>query len=85
MYPVHIGDDIKNYDWGLVTVPQLQLDGKSRPFPQGKALGGGSVINGMVWARGGRDDFDAWADLGNPEWDWNNLFNYFRKVNTISF
>ena len=68
------------YDWNLATVPQPQLDGASRPLPQGKVLGGGSILNAMCWNRGGQDDYNAWADLGNPGWDWAGLLPYFMKV-----
>ncbi|KAL8815987.1 MAG: hypothetical protein Q9223_004933 [Gallowayella weberi] len=74
--PVYVGADIGGiYDWLLSTTPQTQLDGAARPMPQGKVLGGGSILNAMCWNRGGQDDYDAWAALGNPGWDWEaNLF-----------
>ena len=80
-YPIYVGQDIgSQYDWNLFTVPQMQLDGLTRPLPQGKVLGGGSILNGMCWNRGGRDDYDAWAALGNPGWGWTDLLPYFKKV-----
>ncbi|MCJ1390926.1 hypothetical protein MMC18_003787 [Xylographa bjoerkii] len=79
--PVYVGADIGGiYDWDLSTVPQMQLDGAARPMPQGKALGGGSILNAMCWNRGGQDDYDAWADLGNPGWDWDGILPYFMKA-----
>ena len=79
--PVYVGADIGGiYDWGLSTVPQTQLDGTARPLPQGKVLGGGSILNAMCWNRGGSDDYDTWAALGNPGWDWAGLLPYFMKV-----
>ena len=68
------------YDWDLTTVPQTQLDGNIRPMPQGKVLGGGSILNAMCWNRGGSDDFDAWEALGNPGWGWKGILPYFMKV-----
>ncbi|MCJ1383836.1 hypothetical protein MMC17_006950 [Xylographa soralifera] len=83
--PVYVGADIGGiYDWDLSTVPQMQLDGAARPMPQGKALGGGSILNAMCWNRGGRDDYDAWAALGNPGWDWNGILPYFMKSETYT-
>ena len=38
------------------------------------------LTNGMIWNRGNQDDFNAWENLGNSDWGWNGLFNYFRKV-----
>lgn len=79
--PVYVGADIGGiYDWLLSTTPQTQLDGAARPMPQGKVLGGGSILNAMCWNRGGQDDYDAWAALGNPGWDWEGLLPYFIKV-----
>ena len=52
--PAFIGDDIGGmYDWNLSTVPQIYLDGLPRSLPQGRVLGGGTVLNGMLWNRGG--------------------------------
>ena len=79
--PVYVGADIGGtYDWDLSTVPQTQLDGATRPMPQGKVLGGGSILNAMCWNRGGADDYDAWESMGNPGWGWEGLLPYFIKV-----
>lgn len=76
-----MGADIGGiYDWDLETVPQTQLDGNTRPMPQGKVLGGGSILNAMCWNRGGSDDFDAWEAFGNPGWGWAGILPYFMKV-----
>ncbi|KAI4106909.1 MAG: hypothetical protein LQ345_007165 [Seirophora villosa] len=83
--PVYVGADIGGiYDWLLSTTPQTQLDGAARPMPQGKVLGGGSILNAMCWNRGGQDDYDAWAALGNPGWDWEGLLPYFIKSETYT-
>ncbi|KAI4290348.1 MAG: hypothetical protein L6R35_000385 [Caloplaca aegaea] len=79
--PVYVGADIGGiYDWLLSTTPQTQLDGAARPMPQGKVLGGGSILNAMCWNRGGQDDYNAWAALGNPGWDWEGMLPYFIKA-----
>lgn len=79
--PVYVGADIGGiYDWDLETVPQTQLDGNTRPMPQGKVLGGGSILNAMCWNRGGSDDFDAWEAFGNPGWGWASILPYFMKA-----
>ena len=80
---MYVGADIGGiYDWDLETVPQLQLDGGARPMPQGKVLGGGSILNAMCWNRGGQDDYNAWEGLGNPGWGWDGMLPYFMKVRT---
>ncbi|KAK0512236.1 hypothetical protein JMJ35_005364 [Cladonia borealis] len=83
--PVYVGADVGGiYDWDLTTVPQTQLDGNTRPMPQGKVLGGGSILNAMCWNRGGSDDFDAWEALGNPGWGWEGILPYFMKSETYT-
>ena len=78
---MYVGSDVGGiYDWDLVTTPQTQLDGAVRPMPQGKVLGGGSILNAMCWNRGGADDYDAWEALGNPGWGWDGMLPYFMKV-----
>ncbi|MCJ1367292.1 hypothetical protein MMC16_006424 [Acarospora aff. strigata] len=83
--PVYVGADVGGiYDWDLSTVPQTQLDGAPRPLPQGKVLGGGSILNAMVWNRGGQDDYDVWETLGNPGWGWDGMLPYFKKSETYT-
>jgi len=43
-------------------------------------VGGGTVVNGMFFARGAAADYDAWEQLGNPGWGWDGLLPYFKKV-----
>jgi choline dehydrogenase-like flavoprotein len=81
VYPFDDGDGLDtSYDWNLWTAPQKFLDGTSRPFDLGKGVGGGSLINGMCWTRGGTADYDAWVALGNPGWGWDDMLPYFKKV-----
>lgn len=47
--------------------------------PRGKVMGGSSSINGMAYVRGSKQDYDDWANLGNPGWSWNDLLPYFKK------
>lgn len=68
------------YDWRLETVPQIYLDGTTRAVPQGRALGGSTVINGMLWNRGSAADYDDWVNLGNPGWSWGDMLPYFIKA-----
>ncbi|KAI9858036.1 MAG: hypothetical protein M1824_004502 [Vezdaea acicularis] len=83
--PQFVGSDIgSQYDWKLTTEPQSYLDGAVRPMPQGKVLGGGSILNAMCWNRGGQQDYDAWETLGNPGWSWSSLLPYFKKSETYN-
>jgi choline dehydrogenase-like flavoprotein len=55
-------------NWAFETVPQRGLDGRRGYQPRGRALGGSSAINAMVYTRGHRADYDHWAALGNEGW-----------------
>ncbi|KAK4445690.1 putative GMC oxidoreductase [Podospora aff. communis PSN243] len=66
-------------DWQYSTIPQPRANNRSLPLHQGKAWGGTSTINGMTYVRGNKAEFDAWEKLGNPGWNWDNLFPYFKK------
>ena len=50
------------------------------PWMAGKVLGGGSSVNGMVWVRGNRADFDEWASLGCEGWDYESVLPYFKRA-----
>lgn len=65
--------------WNYSTVPQPGLNGRRGFQPRGKALGGSSTINAMIYARGHRSDYDNWASLGNPGWAFDDLLPYFKK------
>ena len=66
-------------NWAYETVPQPGLNGRKGYQPRGKALGGSSAINAMLYVRGHARDYDEWADLGCDGWDWESVLPYFRK------
>ena len=66
-------------DWLYKTEPEAGLGGRSIGYPRGKVLGGCSSINGMIYMRGQRGDYDGWAAAGNPGWGWDDILPYFLK------
>jgi choline dehydrogenase-like flavoprotein len=67
-------------NWAFETVPQAGLNGRRGYQPRGRALGGSSAINAMVYIRGHRSDYDRWAALGNPGWSYDDVLPYFKKA-----
>ena len=65
--------------WNYQTVPQPGFNGRRGFQPRGKALGGSSTINAMIYARGHRSDYDNWEAMGNPGWGFDDLLPYFKK------
>ena len=70
----------KTNNWAFETVPQPGLNGRKGYQPRGKALGGSSAINAMVYIRGHRSDYDGWAALGNTGWAYDDVLPYFKKA-----
>lgn len=67
-------------DWAHLTEPDPSLNGRQVAWNAGKLLGGGSSINGMIYIRGDRADYDEWAsDLGCTGWSWDEVLPYFKK------
>jgi choline dehydrogenase-like flavoprotein len=67
------------YNWAFKTAPNKGLNGRVGYQPRGKALGGSSSINGMMYIRGDRTDYDRWAAEGNAGWSYSDVLPYFRK------
>ncbi|MER8774000.1 GMC family oxidoreductase N-terminal domain-containing protein [Mesorhizobium sp. M0977] len=67
-------------NWNYKAEPDPGLAGNADHWPRGKLLGGSSSINAMVWIRGAREDFDAWAAAGNPGWGFDDLLAAFKAL-----
>jgi choline dehydrogenase len=72
------------YDWLYQTEPDPSLLGRRSLWSAGRMLGGGSAINGMIYIRGARADYDGWAAQGCTGWTWDEVLRYFRKSEGFS-
>lgn len=67
------------FTWPFRSEAAQALQGRSIALPQGRVLGGSSAINGLVYSRGQREDFDGWLARGNPGWGYEDVLPYFRR------
>jgi choline dehydrogenase len=66
--------------WYFETEPVPEMQNRRIAWPRGKVLGGSSAINGLIYIRGQRQDFDLWRQLGNAGWSYDDVLPYFRKA-----
>jgi choline dehydrogenase-like flavoprotein len=66
-------------NWLYQSEPEPELNGRRIIQPRGKVLGGSSSINGLLYVRGQREDFDHWRQLGNAGWSFEDVLPYFRR------
>lgn len=66
-------------DWCYRTEPCPGLGGRRLDWPRGKVLGGSSSLNGLLYVRGQREDYDGWRQLGNVGWAWDDVLPYFKR------
>jgi choline dehydrogenase len=79
--PMHAVPQLKKlFDWGYYSVPQKHLLDRRMPVPRGKVLGGSSSVNGMVYVRGNRANYDSWAAEGNVGWDADSVNAVYKRL-----
>ncbi|WP_371039442.1 GMC family oxidoreductase [Rhodosalinus sp. FB01] len=66
-------------DWCYRTEPDPGLNGRRLDWPRGKVLGGSSSLNGLLYVRGQPQDYDRWAQMGNPGWSWDDVLPLFKR------
>ena len=66
-------------DWCFKTEPEPGLNGRVLNYPRGKAIGGSSSINAMIYMRGQAADYDHWRQLGLSGWGWDDVLPYFKQ------
>jgi choline dehydrogenase len=65
--------------WGFQTEPERYADERIVPAPRGKVLGGCASVNGMMYSRGCRADYDGWARAGLVGWGYEDVLPYYRR------
>jgi choline dehydrogenase len=68
------------FDWDYTSLPQAETGDRTHVFPRGKLWGGSSSVNGMVYLRGARRDFDDWAKTAGDEWGWDRALKAFEEL-----
>lgn len=66
--------------WNYITEDQPHRGRGAEMWPRGKALGGSSAINGMIYIRGQAADYDEWEALGNTGWGWSDMLRCYRAM-----
>lgn len=69
----------KIFSWNFYSAPQKRLNNRSLHSPRGKALGGSSSMNSMIYIRGHASDYDRWEAEGCPGWGWKDVLPYFKR------
>lgn len=67
------------FDWMYKLEKDKGLNNRRIDWPRGKVLGGSSALNGLLYVRGDRHDYDNWKDLGNKGWGYDDVLPYFKK------
>jgi len=67
------------FDWCYLTEADPGIADRRLQWPRGKVLGGSSALNGLLYVRGQPEDYDRWAELGNPGWSFDEVLPYFMK------
>ncbi len=75
----HPASESPRFGWGYHTEPEAAMHDRVLHQPRGKLLGGTSSINGMMYSRGNRGDYDGWKALGLAGWGYDDVLPYFRR------
>jgi choline dehydrogenase len=68
-------------DWQFEAEASVSLAGRRAALPMGRVLGGGSSVNGLIWARGHKHDFDAWAEqTGDSGWSYAAVLELYKRI-----
>ena len=75
----HLAAQQRRFGWNYYTEAETHAGGRVLDQPRGRLLGGTSSINGMMYSRGNRGDYDGWAAMGLEGWSYDAVLPYFRR------
>jgi len=70
----------RRHDWRYYCEPEPNVNNRRVECARGKVMGGCSSTNAMAWVRGNRGDYDRWAGNGLPDWSFENVLPYFKRL-----
>lgn len=70
----------KKFDWGFRIVEQEHLGGRRPSAPRGRVMGGSGSVNGMIYVRGNRANFDSWEAEGNAGWGYDDVLRQYKRM-----
>lgn len=70
----------ERFNWRFWSTPEEATQNRRIAIPRGKGLGGSTLINGLIWVRGQREDYDGWAQAGCVGWSFDDVAPYFAKI-----
>ncbi|MFT5173731.1 MAG: choline dehydrogenase [Gammaproteobacteria bacterium] len=70
-------------NWCYSAEPEANTNGRKLNVPRGRMLGGSSSINGLVFVRGQRQDFDTWAQMGNRGWSYDDVLPIYKRLESF--
>ena len=71
-------------NWRYRSTPEKGTSNREIPIPRGKLLGGSSAINGLVYVRGQKLDYDIWSQMGNRGWSFDDVQPFFKKLENLT-
>jgi choline dehydrogenase len=71
------------FDWGYKAKQRPETIDRKIPYVRGKVMGGSSAINGLLFVRGNKQNYDEWAQMGCDGWDFNSVLPYFKRLESF--
>src|SRR3546814_7721244 len=70
----------RKFDWGCRHQPQKHAGGRRLSAPRGRVMGGSGSVNGMIYVRGNKENFDSWEAEGNKGWGYDDVLKTYKRM-----